>query len=186
MNHGSFELSLNLARLAIPTFVISCRPIAFSRNPITHYNSFAACSKLFPTVTELFQHFLLDPAKQSTTFLSAPSLLCRLNCTVTPCSLKAHFFPTFPRQSISPERNPAICTCCHDQQQDCHRGNVNSKKTLRLCGFLFSGKSIKQQMTLKIHCNKPSTTELPLIYHNDDSNWIGRLIAFSQAVKILQ
>lgn len=178
-------MSLNLARLAIPTFVISCRPIAFSQNPITYYK-FAARSKLFPTVTELFQHFLLDPAKQSTALLCALSLLSWLNCTVTPCSLKAHFFPTFPRLSISPESNPAICTCCHDQQQDSHRGNVNSEKTLRLCGFQFSGKSIKQQMTPRIHCNKPSTTELPLIYHNDDSNWIGRLIAFSQAVKILQ
>lgn len=49
--------------------------------------TFCTRSELFPTATELFQHFLLDPAKQSTALLSAPPLLGGLNCTVTPCSL---------------------------------------------------------------------------------------------------
>ena len=159
------------------TFVISYGPIAFSQNLITYYNNFVAVNNFRLSLSYFSVFYSTLPSKAQKT----PQ--CSL-APVSPCSLRAHLLHTFPRLSISAESNPAICTCCRDQQQDSHKGNVNSEKTPGLCGFLFSGKSIRQQMTPRIHCNKPSTAEVPLIYHNDDSNWIGRLIAFSQAVEI--
>lgn len=82
---NSCTFSVNHARLAILTIVISCRP-TFLQNPIMYYNNFATQSKLFLTVTEPFQHFLLDSAQQSKALLSAFSLLCPLNSTATPIS----------------------------------------------------------------------------------------------------
>lgn len=149
-------MSLNLARVAIPTFVISCRPIAFSQNPITYYNNFATRSKLFPTVTERLQHFLLDPAKQSTPRSSLTPVLAKLHSY---SSLSQSPFLPLPSQG-NPYHLKVIlryAPAAMINRKDRHRGNVNSQKILGLCGFLFFGKSIKQQMTLRIHCNKPST-----------------------------